>query len=127
MKGTAMPDTSEFGKIYRELRLAFRSLENKLVIVKDDESEFCANSAKPWKNGRELYFGGVIIRKNYVSFYLMPVYMYPDLLEGTSEGLRQRMQGKSCFNFTKYDRPLIRDLAMLTKISFERLKNEGYA
>ncbi|MCZ7557525.1 MAG: hypothetical protein M5R41_14095 [Bacteroidia bacterium] len=122
-----MADASEFGNIFAELRLIFRSLESKLDIIKDDAAEFCANSRKPWSNGKELYFGGAVIKKNYVSFYLMPVYMYPDLLDGTTEALRKRMQGKSCFNFTKYDRPLIRELATLTKVSFERLRNEGYA
>ena len=29
------------------------------------------------------------------------------------------MQGKSCFNFTKVDEPLISELARLTKASFE--------
>jgi hypothetical protein len=122
-----MPDSDEFEKIYAELRLIFRPLERKLDIIKDEVAEFCANSRKPWSNGKELYFGGAVIKKNYVSFYLMPVYLYPDLLDGTTEALRERMQGKSCFNFTKYDRPLIRELATLTKVSFERLRSEGYA
>jgi hypothetical protein len=127
LKGDTMPDSYEFEKIYAELRLIFRPLERKLDIIKDEPAEFCANSREPWSNGKELYFGGAVIKKNYVSFYLMPVYMYPDLLDGTTEALRKRMQGKSCFNFMKYDRPLIRELATLTKMSFERLRSEGYA
>lgn len=126
-KGDPMADTSDFNTIFTELRLIFRPLEKRLDIIKDDAAEFCANSREPWSNGKELYFGGAVIKKNYVSFYLMPVYMYPDLLDGISEALRKRMQGKSCFNFSKYDRPLIRELATLTKVSFERLRNEGYA
>ncbi len=50
-----------------------------------------------------MFFGAAVIKKNYVSFHLMPVYVHPDLLEGISDGLRKRMQGKSCFNFKALD------------------------
>ena len=39
------------------------------------------------------------IGKAYVSYHLMPLYMNPMLTNTISSGLRQRMQGKSCFNF----------------------------
>ncbi len=122
-----MADPTEFETIFRELRLIYTSLQHKLVILKDETGEFYANTAKPWKDGRDLCFGSISIGKSYVSFHLMPVYMFPDLLDGTSDELLRRMQGKSCFNFTKYDRSLLRELATLTKISFVRMQNEGYA
>lgn len=78
-------------------------------------------SAK-WK--KELFFGGVEVRKNYVSFHLFPVYMYPDLLDGISDGLRARMQGKSCFSFRAPDAELFRELAALTKAGLARMKAE---
>jgi hypothetical protein len=43
----------------------------------------------------------------YVSFYLMPVYMYPDLVDGISLELTKRKQGKSCFNFETVDDHLL--------------------
>ena len=52
--------------------------------------------------GREVWFGAVGERKNYVSYHLMPVYAFPELLKKVSpelEGRKKRMQGKSCFNF----------------------------
>lgn len=76
---------------------------------------------------KNLNFGAVITRKNYVSYYLMPVYMYPDLLEGISPELKKRMQGKSCFNFNKVDDRLMDELAKLTRKSFRRFKKEGGA
>jgi hypothetical protein len=36
-------------------------------------------------------------------------------LEGISEELRRRMQGKSCFNFTAVDETLFEELADLTR------------
>jgi pyruvate dehydrogenase complex dehydrogenase (E1) component len=51
----------------------------------------------------------------------MPVYMYPDLLEGLSESLKKRMQGKACFNFKTIDPALLEELAALTQKGYERL------
>lgn len=49
----------------------------------------------------------------------MPVYKNPSLLDNISDELKQRMQGKSCFNFKKNDPGLIKELVLLTKDSFE--------
>jgi hypothetical protein len=62
--------------------------------------------------------------KNYVSFHLFPVYVFPDLLDGISETLRARMQGKSCFNFRAPDAVLFQELAALTKAGLARMKAE---
>ncbi|MBI4926225.1 MAG: hypothetical protein HY835_00560 [Anaerolineae bacterium] len=74
---------------------------------------------------KDLWFGMVNTGKAYVSYHLMPVYMYPDLLDGASEALKKRMQGKSCFNFTKIDEPLFAELDELTRRSIERCVKEG--
>jgi hypothetical protein len=76
-------------------------------------------------NKQPLFFAGVQPRKGYVSYYLMPVYVYPDLLNGMSDALRKRMQGKSCFNFKVVDAELFEELAALTKAGFERYEKEG--
>ena len=47
----------------------------------------------------------------------MGIYGDPTLLAGMSPELRRRMQGKSCFNFTKVDDALFRELAVLTEQS----------
>ena len=65
------------------------------------------------KDGYRTYFGGVDIKRNYVSAHLFPVYTDPVLLDGISPGLRKRMQGKSCFNFKKLDEELLEELQRL--------------
>ena len=64
---------------------------------------------KPWG-----YVAGTRLGKRYVSFYLMGVYARRELAEGMSPELKRRMQGKSCFNFTKVDEPLFAELQALT-------------
>jgi len=78
------------------------------------------------KNKKPLFFGAVQIKKNYVSFYLMPIYVQPKLLEKISEALKKRMQGKSCFNFKEVDKDLFEELGDLTQAGYEYYKNEGY-
>jgi hypothetical protein len=73
--------------------------------------------------GRPMFVAAAQIKKNYVSFHLMPVYGCPELLEGLSPALRKRMQGKSCFNFTTIDPAHVTELTALTKKGFERFKN----
>jgi len=64
------------------------------------------------------WFAGTRLGKRYVSYYLMPIYVKPSLLDGISPELRRRMQGKSCFNFAKVDEPLLADLEALTEASY---------
>jgi hypothetical protein len=71
-----------------------------------------------------LFFAGFHPRKGYVSYYLMPVYVFPDLLDNISDDLRKRMQGKSCFNFKVVDKTLFKELADLTKAGYERYEKE---
>ncbi len=54
----------------------------------------------------------------------MPVYMFPDLLQGISARLKKRMQGKSCFNFAAIDQELFNELARLTQKGFDRFGQE---
>ena len=68
------------------------------------------------------FVAGVRPGKRYVSFYLMPVYAFPELLSGTSAALRGRMQGKSCFNFSAVDEELMGELAGLTDRGLNRYR-----
>ena len=63
------------------------------------------------RTGRPLFAAAVQIRKSYVSYHLMPVYMDPALLATVSPALRKRMQGKACFNFTTIDPADARELS----------------
>jgi hypothetical protein len=82
--------------------------------------------ATPHSLGREVWFGAVRIGKRYVSYYLMPVYAFPDLLDGISPELKKRMQGKSCFNFTREDEQLFAELAELTERGYQRYRQEKW-
>lgn len=96
-----------------------------LKVTADGPKGYSLNTpfSPAWK--KELFFGRVQVTKNYVSFHLFPVYMFPDLLDGISPGLRSRMQGKSCFAFRAPDAALFGELAALAKAGLGRMKAEG--
>jgi hypothetical protein len=72
-----------------------------------------------------VFFAAAMLKKNYVSFYLMPIYIYPELLDSISPDLQKHMQGKSCFNFKKVDDILFEELADLTRRGFDRYMLEN--
>ncbi|MDH4191183.1 MAG: hypothetical protein OEW21_13385 [Betaproteobacteria bacterium] len=92
----------------------------------DSDSELYVNTRHIQKNKRPLFFGAVALKKNYVSFHLMPIYVQPQLLESISPELKARMQGKSCFHFTRVNKPLFSELAALTKNGFASYKEQGF-
>jgi hypothetical protein len=72
-------------------------------------------AGQPWG-----YAAGIRLGKRYVSYYLMGVYGDDGLALSISPELKRRMQGKSCFNFTRIDEALFRELETLTAQSIER-------
>ena len=122
-----MPATSEFPIVFESMRAILKPYAKKLTVKNDTSGLYYldANYSEKWK--RVLFFASVQIKKSYVSFYLMPVYMYPDLLKNISPELRKHMQGKSCFNFKKVEKSLFDELGQLTKQGFERMMKEEYS
>ena len=96
------------------------------LAVTDTPEDYTLNTRHIMKNRKPLFFGAVQIRKNYVSYHLMPIYVYPELVDDISPDLRKRMQGKSCFNFRKADIALFDELAALTERGYEKYREGRY-
>jgi hypothetical protein len=119
-----MPKPEDLQPVYIKLQKLLMRFEKKLTVKKNDTRSYYLDAGYSEKFKREIFFGAVQIKKNYVSFYLMPVYMFPELLKGISTGLKRRMQGKSCFNFTAVDQELFSELAQLTQKGLDRFRRE---
>jgi len=76
-------------------------------------------------NGKPQMFAAVQIKKSYVSFHLYRVYLFPELLDGISPGLCKRMQGKSCFNFSKIYQLPDHELSSLIKAAFDTVQKSN--
>lgn len=112
--------------VFAELRTILIPFARKLDCTIDRDDELYVNTKHIQENRKPLWFGGVQIKKRYVSYHLMPVYVNPTLLEDISPDLKKRMQGKSCFNFTSSDASLFEELARLTEASFSDYQKKGY-
>ena len=120
-----MPVQNEFPIVFERLKNILEPYANSLTGKTDTADSYSLDGPYSEKWKKELFFGSAQIKKNYVSFYLMPVYMYPELLNEVSPGLKKHMQGKSCFNFKKVDPELFRELADLTHKGAEKFKQEN--
>ena len=119
-----MSPQTDFPLVFEKLKSILKPYETGLNITADTPEAYSLDGPYSEKWKREVFFGSAQIKKNYVSFYLMPVYIYPDLLREISPELKKRMQGKSCFNFKKVEPELFRELEDITKKSYERFKKE---
>jgi hypothetical protein len=116
-----------FKEIFTRLKSILSNYEKVLVVKTDSpENYYLDTNYIIEHNKQNLFFGAVKIRKNYVSYHLMPIYACPDLLESISPELKKRMQGKSCFNFKKFDEELFKELSDLTKAGYEKYKSKNF-
>ncbi|MGH1428835.1 MAG: hypothetical protein ACRBEE_12900 [Arenicella sp.] len=121
-----MKDNADFSAVFKGLKSILEPYSKELVVVHDDVDHFYLNTHFLMKNKKPMYFGSVKINKNYVSFHLMPVYVFPELLNDISSKLKRRMQGKSCFNFRVLDDNLFKELGELTRDGYSEYKKVGY-
>ena len=117
--------TESFSAVFSRLGDILRPYGDDLICTRDDAEEYYLNTAHIMKNKKPLFFGAAKVGKNYVSFHLMPVYVFPDLLDDVSPELTKRMQGKSCFNFTSIEPGLISELEALTQAGYERYRERN--
>ena len=123
-----MSPQSDFPIVFEQLKSILKPYEKNLTVATDTSTVYSLDGPYSEKYKQVIFFGSAQIKKNYVSFYLMPVYMFPELLKGISSDLKKRMQGKSCFNFKRVEPDLFNELAELTLKGVERFrtaKNKG--
>ena len=118
---------ADLAQVFEELRKIMLPYARKLDCKVDRGEELSVDTRHTMDNKKPLWFGGVQIKKRYVSYHLMPVYVNPELLDRISPQLRKRMQGKSCFNFTSVDESLFKELAELTEVGFMDYRKRGFA
>ena len=120
-----MPANESFPIVFQHLKAILQPYASSMTVTADTADAYSLDGLYSEKWKKNLFFGAAQVRKNYVSFYLMPVYMFPELLKEISPELKKHMQGKSCFNFKKVEPELFQELARLTHKGVERFREEG--
>jgi len=123
---TFMADKNDFQATFEKLKAILEPYAAKLIVVHDTDENYYLDTSHVLKNKHRLFFGAVRVGKAYVSFHLMPVYASTDLVDAMSPELKQRMQGKSCFNFKTVDERLFKELAKLTKAGFKKFNDPKF-
>ena len=121
---TSTNSTNDLAKVYLRLRPILEPYMPEMVAMQDNDRGLYLNTRSIMKNKQPLFFASIAINKNYVSFHVFPVYMYPDLLDKVGD-LKKRMQGKSCFNFRKLSEEQVAGMWALVEAGHKRLKAEG--
>jgi len=102
--------------VHDRLKALLAPYRDSLVVAADGPGgmtlELPTYRGQPWG-----FVAATRLGKRYVSYYLMGVYGDPALAANMSPELKRRMQGKSCFNFTRIDEALLAELADLTEKS----------
>ena len=113
------PSEAGLAQVHERLKAIFAPYRDQLHVASDGPTgmylELPGYEGEPWG-----YVGGTRLGKRYVSYYLMGVYGDEGLAATISPELKRRMQGRSCFNFTRVDEELFRELASLTAASVAR-------
>ena len=109
-----------FAPVFERLRGILEPYGRRMHVTADAEGSYGVDMAPESERNPTTWFAGVRLGKAYVSYYLMPIYVEPALLEDVSPELKRRMQGKSCFNFTSVDDALFDELEALTQRGYQR-------
>ncbi len=70
-----------FPLVFEQLKAILQPYAASLTVTADTNEAFSLDGPFSQKWQKEVFFGAAQIKKNYVSFYLMPVYMFPELFK----------------------------------------------
>ena len=121
-----MPKADVFPETFRTLRAILEQHRGKMIVTADTPTDYSLSSGTMTdRSGRPLFAAAVQIKKSYVSFHFMPIYVFPELRETLSPALKKRLRGTSKFTFTELDAPLLRELTALVKKGYHGYKRGG--
>jgi len=106
------------------LRAILQPYAATLQVREDSKRSYYLETRLAGHRDKPRSFAAAIIMKDYVSFHLVAVYCFPELLLGMSPDLKKHMQGKGCFNFTARDAKLFRELARLTAAGARKFSSQ---
>jgi hypothetical protein len=115
---------TDFQIVFDRLKQIYQGVP-RAVVVTDEPGNYSLNTPYSEKYRKQVFLGAVQIKKNYVSFHLFPIYVFPEMLDGISPELKKHMQGKACFNFKGIDEKLFGELSELAAAGIERFYKGG--
>ena len=112
--------------IFRTLKGILGVYSKTLDCTDDSEDTYNLYTKHLMKNKKPLYFGGVKINKAFVSYHLMPLYVYPELINTINGELKKLLKGKSCFNIKSLDDEILNELISLIETCYTKYVSDDY-
>ncbi len=75
---------------------------------------------------KEVYFAGLMIHKDYVGFYYMPVYAEPEIRAFFKPELLKLLKGKSCFHIKRLDDEILEQVREVLAQGFKLYQERGW-
>ena len=125
-----METITDIKQIFSSLKVLLESYRPPLAAKVEDDKRFDLVSIKDvvieGRKRKEVYFASIIIQKDYVGFYYMPVYSDPEMKAIFHPELLSLLKGKSCFHIKRLDDPLREQIRVALKDGFTLYKTRGW-
>jgi len=116
--------------IFNDLKPLLQKYSPPLISKIDVQGNYDLWSSKSividGRKYKEIYFAALVIRKQYVGFYFMPVYTESEIKHVFGEELLNILRGKSCFHIKKLDDTLVDQIRSALKIGFDYYQKNGW-
>ncbi|HOI87687.1 MAG TPA: hypothetical protein PLV51_07500 [Lentimicrobium sp.] len=126
-----METTTDLSLIFHQLRNLMKPFETGTIKARvDEEKRYDLWSEKKvvieGRKRNDVYFAGLVIQRNYVGFYFMPVYVDEDLKTVFKPELLKLLKGKSCFHVKKTDDELSLQIADALRTGYDLYRKRGW-
>jgi hypothetical protein len=121
---------TDLENIFNTLRPLPARYQPPLAPKHDDERYYDLWSVKDLviegRKRKEIFFAGLIIQKDYVGFYFMPVYSDEQVKDFFKPELLSCLRGKSCFHIKKLDAELLRQIDEALQTGYALYQQKGW-
>ena len=121
---------SDLSAMFNQIRPLLARYQPPLAARHDEPAYYDLWSEKELviegRKRKEVYFAGLMIHKDYVGFYFMPVYAEPEVKALFAPELLKLLKGKSCFHIKKLDDALLKHLEDALRKGFELYQQRGW-
>lgn len=121
---------NDLTNIFTPIKLLMQAYRPPLAARRDEPGYFDLWSETPvmiaGRKHEGVFFAGLIIRKDYVGFYYMPIYTDTQLKDVFPPELLKLLKGKSCFHIKKLDDALLAHIESALRLGFEMYQKYGW-
>jgi len=78
------------------------------------------------RKAQQTYIAGIVLQKNFVGLYSMPIYSHPASFDLKPEGLGKALKGKSCIHVKTLTPDLLEEIEGVVVRGVELYREEGW-